>query len=66
MFVVADLSQISDTPSFPDPPSNLSITGYTAGTSLRAGEYKKLDCVATGGNPVANLQWFKGEGKLIY
>ncbi|XP_071958289.1 nephrin-like [Antedon mediterranea] len=44
----------------PDPPF---ISGYK-GAKVRAGSVMSLTCVSVGGNPLANLQWYKGDQEL--
>ncbi|GIY45712.1 nephrin [Caerostris extrusa] len=44
-----------------DPPSSPTISGYEKGKPIKAGDLQKLTCVSTGGNPPANLKWFKND-----
>ncbi|XP_015599513.1 nephrin isoform X4 [Cephus cinctus] len=45
-------------------PSDLVITGYEEGTSVEAGTVLKLSCMATAGNPLATLTWYKNDRKM--
>ncbi|GFN86153.1 Down syndrome cell adhesion molecule, partial [Plakobranchus ocellatus] len=46
------------------PPSRPEITGYQQGRKLRAGTRKELICRTIGGNPLADLKWYKGNTRL--
>ncbi|GIY32873.1 nephrin [Caerostris darwini] len=46
------------------PPSSPTISGYEKGKPIKAGDLQKLSCVSTGGNPPANLKWFKNDKEL--
>ncbi|XP_012226439.1 nephrin isoform X3 [Linepithema humile] len=46
------------------PPSKLSVTGYEEGTTIVAGTVLKLMCIATAGNPLATLTWYKNDRKV--
>ncbi|CAG9116134.1 unnamed protein product [Plutella xylostella] len=46
------------------PPSAPIITGYVPGTTLAAGAVQKLQCISTGGNPLATLTWYKNDKKI--
>ena len=49
---------------FVDPPSKLTVTGYEEGTTIVAGTVLKLMCIATAGNPLATLTWYKNDRKV--
>ncbi|XP_023244216.1 synaptogenesis protein syg-2-like [Centruroides sculpturatus] len=42
------------------PPESLTILGYEELSELKQGDIQRLTCVALGGNPPANLKWYKG------
>ena len=42
----------------------VSIVGHSLGDSLRAGQDIQLQCESYGGNPLANLEWYKGGDKI--
>ncbi|BFZ25572.1 hypothetical protein BsWGS_28611 [Bradybaena similaris] len=44
------------------PPSQPEISGYR--DSMRAGDLERMTCLSVGGNPLADLKWYKGD-KLI-
>ncbi|XP_034948910.1 nephrin-like isoform X2 [Chelonus insularis] len=46
------------------PPSSLTITGYEENTAIDAGTVLKLLCVATSGNPLANVTWYKNDKEI--
>lgn len=46
-----------------DPPNQPEISGYRE--SMRAGDLERMTCLSVGGNPVADLKWYKGEILLI-
>ncbi|XP_013380213.1 nephrin isoform X1 [Lingula anatina] len=46
------------------PPNNPVISGYTAGTPIRAKSVQTLSCSASGGNPRATITWWKGDEEL--
>lgn len=49
---------------FLDPPSEPIITGYSSDEEVRAGDTLRLVCISRGGNPPAQVVWFKnGETK---
>lgn len=41
------------------PPNNPTITGYDEDDNAQAGDLLRLKCYASGGNPLATLQWYK-------
>ncbi|GFY74851.1 nephrin [Trichonephila inaurata madagascariensis] len=43
------------------PPQPPTILGYEEGTPLRVGQLQTFNCVALGGNPPANLKWYRGD-----
>ncbi|XP_022244924.1 nephrin-like [Limulus polyphemus] len=45
----------------PDPPT---ILEYEEGTPILVGSIQRFICVTLGGNPPANLQWFRGERQI--
>ncbi len=45
---------------FTDPPGKPTISGYTEGVEVAAGKILSLTCTSVGGNPLANLTWWKG------
>lgn len=47
-----------------DPPASLTISGYEENTHIDAGAVLKLLCVATAGNPLANVTWFKNDKEV--
>lgn len=50
--------------SHEDSPYKPSIIGYDESTPLRAGSVKRLTCESQGGNPLADLKWFKGKDEI--
>lgn len=46
------------------PPEFPNILGYEDVSVLREGDLQHLTCVALGGNPPANLKWYKGEREV--
>ncbi|XP_014473522.1 PREDICTED: nephrin [Dinoponera quadriceps] len=46
------------------PPSKITVTGYEEGTTISAGTVLRLSCVATAGNPLATLTWYKNDRKV--
>uniref|UniRef100_A0A8D9ETC5 Nephrin n=1 Tax=Cacopsylla melanoneura TaxID=428564 RepID=A0A8D9ETC5_9HEMI len=46
------------------PPGTPIITGYETGTHLAAGTIHKISCLSSGGNPLANLVWYKNDKKI--
>ena len=49
---------------FPDPPDELSITGYKQGDILQEGSLRRIKCTALSGNPLPELEWFAGDKKV--
>ncbi|UYV83121.1 NPHS1, partial [Cordylochernes scorpioides] len=47
-----------------DPPGAPEIEGYQEGETLRAGDDVALTCTARGGNPPAELNWYRGSERL--
>lgn len=45
---------------FLDPPGTPNITGLTYGQTLEEGQLKRLTCFSMGGNPLADLAWYRG------
>ncbi|XP_014296084.1 nephrin isoform X2 [Microplitis demolitor] len=46
------------------PPASLIISGYEENTAIDAGTILKLLCVATAGNPLANVTWYKNDKEI--
>ncbi|XP_076334049.1 nephrin-like [Tachypleus tridentatus] len=46
------------------PPNPPTILEYEEGTPILAGSIQRFICVSLGGNPPANLQWFRGERQI--
>ncbi|XP_076325342.1 nephrin-like [Tachypleus tridentatus] len=46
------------------PPDKPTIVGYTQGLTMQAGDILRFDCVAFGGNPIASLQWYRGNTQI--
>ncbi|KAJ8316449.1 hypothetical protein KUTeg_006463 [Tegillarca granosa] len=44
-----------------DPPSEPIITGYSSDQEVRAGDNLRLICISRGGNPLAQVIWFKND-----
>ena len=42
-----------------DPPGPPSITGYSEGETIRAGEERMLTCRSKGGNPLGRVVWYR-------
>ena len=42
-----------------DPPSEPEIQGFTAGKVIRTGDTMKLLCISRGGNPLAQVYWYR-------
>lgn len=49
---------------FLDPPASLTISGYEENTHIDAGAVLKLLCIATAGNPLANVTWYKNDKEV--
>ena len=47
-----------------DPPGQPEIIGYTEGETIRMGQDVKLECISRGGNPLAQIVWYKNEQKV--
>ena len=47
-----------------DPPGQPEIIGYTEGETVRMGQEVKLECISRGGNPLAQIVWFKNDVKI--
>ncbi|XP_015795287.1 nephrin isoform X2 [Tetranychus urticae] len=45
-------------------PFNPSIVGYDESQSLHSGTVKRFTCESQGGNPLADLKWFKGKEEI--
>ena len=45
----------------PDPPGPPEIQGYIEGETIRLGQTVTLICVSHGGNPLAEIVWFKND-----
>nr|XP_027194216.1 nephrin-like isoform X2 [Dermatophagoides pteronyssinus] len=48
------------------PPGEPEITGYTDGQNLKVGDTLKMDCRARGGNPLAQLVWFRNDEQVDF
>lgn len=46
------------------PPESPTILGYEELSALKEGDLQRLTCVVLGGNPPANLKWYKGEREI--
>ncbi|XP_059352881.1 nephrin-like [Daphnia carinata] len=46
------------------PPGPPEIIGYTEGETVRMGQEVKLECISRGGNPLAQIVWYKNEVKI--
>ncbi len=42
-----------------DPPQNPEITGYNTGQVVKTGDTLELTCIARGGNPLAQVYWYR-------
>lgn len=49
---------------FLDPPGAPYIEGYTPGETLRRGQTIELSCRSRGGNPPAQLIWYKNGAQV--
>ena len=47
-----------------DPPGAPYIEGYTQGETLRRGQTVELSCRSRGGNPPAQLIWYKNGAQV--
>ncbi len=50
--------------NYADPPGPPEIIGYTEGETVRTGQEVKLECISRGGNPLAQIVWYKNEVKI--
>ena len=48
------------------PPGEPEISGYTEGETLKMGDTVKLDCRSRGGNPLAQLVWFRNDEQIDF
>lgn len=48
------------------PPGEPEISGYREGEPLKVGDTIKLDCQARGGNPLAQLVWFRNDEQVDF
>ncbi|XP_069115505.1 nephrin-like isoform X5 [Argopecten irradians] len=48
------------------PPSIPEITGYRRGQTVQRGDTLNLECVSRGGNPLAQVVWFKNDVKVDF
>ena len=58
------LMQIATLPTqlfLADPPGPPEIQGYMEGETIRLGQTVTLICVSHGGNPLAEIVWFKND-----
>jgi nephron len=49
---------------FTDPPGAPFIEGFTPGETLRRGQRVELVCKSRGGNPPAQLIWYKNDAQI--
>jgi len=49
---------------FPDPPGPPEISGYIEGETIRLGQTVTLVCTAAGGNPLAEISWYRNGIKV--
>lgn len=50
--------------TFPDPPGQPYIEGYSEGETLHRGQEVELICKSRGGNPPARIEWFRNNEKV--
>ncbi|XP_033757883.1 nephrin-like isoform X4 [Pecten maximus] len=48
------------------PPSIPEITGYRRGQTVQRGDTLNLECVSRGGNPLAQVVWFRNDVKIDF
>ncbi|XP_063959504.1 nephrin-like [Lytechinus pictus] len=48
------------------PPSAPVISGYSAGTIVKTGDVLLLRCTSLGGNPLAEVYWYKNDARMDY
>lgn len=48
------------------PPGEPELSGYVEGETLKVGDTIKLDCRARGGNPLAQLVWFRNDEQVDF
>lgn len=48
------------------PPGEPEISGYSEGENLKVGDTIKLDCRSRGGNPLAQLVWFRNDEQVDF
>lgn len=53
-----------DIDNITDPPGAPYIEGYTQGETLRRGQTVELSCRSRGGNPPAQLIWYKNGAQV--
>ena len=51
---------------FADPPNRPEIEGYSRGQIVKTGDTMKLKCIARGGNPLAQVYWYKNDHELDF
>ena len=51
---------------FTDPPGPPEILGYIEGETVRTGQEVNLVCVSRGGNPLAQIVWYKNDVKVDF
>jgi len=49
-----------------DAPGKPEITGYSRGQVLRTGDTARLVCVSRGGNPLAQVYWYRDDAELDF
>ncbi|KAI8775331.1 nephrin [Biomphalaria glabrata] len=42
------------------PPNEPKISGYISDMNIKAGDLQRMTCMSVGGNPLADLKWYKG------
>lgn len=49
-----------------DPPGRPEITGYSSEQVLRTGDTARLVCVSRGGNPLAQVYWYRNGDEVDF
>ena len=47
-----------------DPPESIHITGYEESKALQHESTQRLTCICTGGNPLCQPKWYKGDKEI--
>jgi len=64
-YLVVSLFFVSHSPpSHPDPPGPPFFEGYSQGETLRRGQQLQIACRSRGGNPPAQLVWYRN-GEIV-